>query len=323
MGGAAQTAMAKRRRTILIPHWLLVHPSLMEVWLGTFAGVGARFLLLRNDYRQYPSYPHGRIIHLALGFIAGALGAVAVPALFAKNYTAITFLAMAAQQFRDVRNMERNTLTAIDRQELVPRGAAYIEGIAIVFEGRNYLAIFGAFVTSLVVTLWGWAAGIAACALCLYVAVRFRKGKSIRDVARIEQAPVKVDGPNLLVGDVYIMNVGLNENRDIIERQAIGFVLTPDNDDARVTLANLGQRQAILHDVSTRLGVYRDDGEPALLPMAKLSLATGKLGVLVLPREHDPEKTRAAISGVPLLESAIRRPVEANRRAEEEAVGGG
>lgn len=303
--------------------WLLSHPDLAEVTLGTFVGVGTRYLMLRSDYRQYPSYPHGRIIHLALGLIAGALGAVAVPALFDKNYTAITFLAMAAQQFRDVRNMERNTLTALDAQELVPRGAAYIEGIAVVFEGRNYLSIFAAFLTSLVATLAGWAIGVAVGAGCLYIAIRFRKGKKISDIARVEAAHVKVDGPNLLVGDVYMMNVGLDENRDIIAKQAIGFILTPKSDDAKVTLANLGQRQAILHDVSTRLGVYRDDGEPMLLPMAKLGLSSGKLGVLFLPREHDPEKAFASVSSVPLLESAIRRPAEANRRAEEEAVRGG
>ncbi len=72
--------------------------------MGVLFGVAARFTMLRTDYRQYPTYPHGKIIHLSLGVIAaGVLGAVAVPSLLEKNYTAITFLAMAAQQFRDVR----------------------------------------------------------------------------------------------------------------------------------------------------------------------------------------------------------------------------
>lgn len=300
--------------------WLLVHPDMAGVTIGTAFGVTTRYVMLRSDYRQYPAYPHGWIIHMALGLIAGALGAVAVPALLNKNYTAITFLAMAAQQFRDVRNMERNTLNALDDQELVRRGSAYIEGIAVVFEGRNYLSIFAAFLTSLVVSLAGWAAGVAAGLVCLAAVYRFRKGKTIADVARVEFAPVRVEGPNVLVGDVYMMNVGLDENRDIIAKQGMGFVLTPKNDDAKVTLANLGQRQAILHDVSTRLGVYRDDGEPALLPLARLGLATGKLGLLFLPRELDPQKALRAVLSVPLLESAVRKPVEANRRAQEEAV---
>ena len=57
-----------------------------------------------------------------LGVIAAALGAVAVPAMYKKDFTAITFLTLAAQQFRDVRKMERDTLTQIDSMELVSSG---------------------------------------------------------------------------------------------------------------------------------------------------------------------------------------------------------
>ncbi|MCG5015123.1 YIEGIA domain-containing protein, partial [Collinsella aerofaciens] len=70
-----------------------------------------------------------------------------------------TFLALAASQFRDVRNMERNTLNELDQYELVPRGKTYIEGIAIVFEGRNYLVIFVSFLSTLFYLVWNvWAA---------------------------------------------------------------------------------------------------------------------------------------------------------------------
>ncbi|RKP57398.1 hypothetical protein D7Z26_03575 [Cohnella endophytica] len=288
-----------------------------SVVLGTAFGMATRIIMLRSDYRQYPAYPHGKIIHLALGLIAGALGAVAVPSLYNKNYTAITFLALAAQQFREVRNMERGTLTAIDHLELVPKGAAYIEGIAVVFEGRNYLAILAAFLSSLCALVFNWWSGLIAGAVTLFVVLRFMKGKSITHVATVERATVKFDGPNLYVGDVYMMNVGLDENRTIIEEEGMGFILTPKNDDSKVTIANLGQRQAILHDVSTRLGVYRDDGDPALLPIAKLGLRTGKLGLLVLPREKDDDKAYQAVCSVPLLEAAVRMPTEANRKSTE------
>jgi hypothetical protein len=113
------------------------------------------------------------------------------------------------------------------------------------------------------------------------------------------------------------MNVGLDENREIIKEQGLGFILTPKNDDAKVTIANMGQRQAILHDISTRLGVYRDDGEPGLLPVGKLGLRTGNLGLLVLPREKDADKAYAAVCNVPLLEAAVRMPTEANRKSTE------
>nr|WP_256758222.1 YIEGIA family protein [Cohnella sp. WQ 127256] len=297
--------------------WFHSHKDMSGVIIGSMFGMGARIFMLRSDYRQYPAYPHGKIIHLALGLIAGALGAVAVPALFNKDYTAITFLALAAQQFREVRNMERNTLTAIDHMELVPRGAVYIEGISVVFEGRNYLAIFTAFLSSLFVLLVAWWCGLIVGVLALIVAHVFMKGKKISHIADVEMVDVRLDGPDLYVGDVYMMNVGLEENREIIREQGIGFILTPKSDDAKVTIANLGQRQAILHDVSTRLGVYRDDGDPALMPIGKLGLRTGKLGLLVLPREKDIDKAYQAVSNVPLLEAAVRMPTEANRKSTE------
>ena len=109
--------------------------------VGIVAGVIIRLFMLRSDYRQYPTYLHGKIIHIALGVIAAGLGSIIVPALMQKDYTAITFLTIAASQFREVRNMERNTLTGLDDYELVKRGNTYIEGIAIAFEGRNYLVI--------------------------------------------------------------------------------------------------------------------------------------------------------------------------------------
>lgn len=290
--------------------------------MGTAFGVIARLLMLRSDYRQYPAYPHGKIIHIALGLIASALGSVAVPALADKNYTAITFLTLAAQQFREVRNMERGTLNAIDHLELVPRGSAYIEGISVVFEGRNYLSIFAAFLVSLFVMMSGWRGGLLAGAICIAIVFRFMRGTTIAHIARVERAEVRLEGPNLYVGDVYMMNVGLDENRIIIANEGMGFILTPKNDDAKVTLANLGQRQAILHDVSTRLGVLRDDGDPALLPIGKLGLQSGKLGLLVLPREKDRDKAYKAVTGVPLLEAAVRRPTKANRKSTGESAHG-
>ncbi|MBP1969622.1 hypothetical protein J2Z83_001729 [Virgibacillus natechei] len=65
---------------------------------------------------------NGKIIHLSLGFIAASLGAIAIPAIMEMEFTAVTFLTVAATQFREVRNMERKTLTEVDGFELVSRG---------------------------------------------------------------------------------------------------------------------------------------------------------------------------------------------------------
>ncbi len=61
-----------------------------ELWNRYFGGIAAgfinRWILLRYDYRHYPTYPHGHVTHLALGFIAASLGAVAIPAIAEPDY---------------------------------------------------------------------------------------------------------------------------------------------------------------------------------------------------------------------------------------------
>lgn len=299
------------------------HNVLFGILLGVAFGIIARLLMLRTDYRQYPTYPHGRIIHVALGVIAAALGAVAVPAMYKKDFTAITFLTLAAQQFRDVRNMERETLTKIDSMELVSRGSTYIEGIAMVFEGRNYLVILSALLTSLASLALGLPFGIVMGLLSLLLVNRLKSGKSISHIAKAEIAPVIVNGPDLLVGDIYIMNVGLKENQQIIAERGLGIILNPYNPNGKATLSNLGQRQAILFDLCTILGVYRDDGDPALVPMAKLDIKDGRLAIFLLPHEKDPAKAIAVVERAPILESAVRMPTEAgvNKREGERQHG--
>lgn len=282
----------------------------LGVIVGVFFGVLARIVMLQTDYRQYPTYPHGKIIHISLGVIAAGLGAVAVPALLDKNYTAVTFLGVAAQQFRDVRNMERQTLAKIDEMQLVPRGGTYIEGIAMVFEGRNYLVIFAAFLSTALTIVFGWYWGIAGGVAALLIAVRFKSGKRLGQIADIEPAEVRIDGPDLYVGDIYIMNVGLQETRKAIAKHGVGLILTPKNPGGRITIANPGQRQALLHDVSSVLGVYKDEGEPGLLPMARLNMDDGRMGVFLLPQQRDPHKAQLAAQRVPVLENAVRLPKE-------------
>jgi len=297
-------------------HWLDVyakeHRYLIGVALGVAFGLLSRLLMLRTDYRQYPTYPHGRIIHISLGIIAAALGAIAIPSLYKKDYTAITFLTLAAQQFRDVRKMERDTLTNIDSMELVSRGSTYIEGIAMVFEGRNYLVIFTSMLTSLfAIAINSWAG--AAAGLLSLIAVQFLKsGKSISHIAEVQEAPVRVEGPDLYVGDIYIMNVGLQDDQRIIAERGLGLILRPYNPNGKATLSNLGQRQAILYDLSTILGVFRDSGEPSLVPMAKLDMGNGRLAVLLLPHDRNAAKAIEVARRVPILESAVRMPTEAS-----------
>lgn len=287
---------------------LLANEYVFPLMLGFVFGILCRINLLRTDYRQYPTYPHGKIIHVSLGVIASALGALAIPALLKENYTAVTFLTVAAQQFRDVRNMERTTLGEIDKQELVPRGGPYIEGIAMVFEGRNYLVMFTSLVTTTAMIFFHWWGGIIAGLLTLAISAKLKSGKTLKGIVDVIPAPVRVEGKDLYVGDIYIMNVGLQESQKVIREQGMGYILVPKDANSKVTIAHPGQRQAILHDVATQLGVFTDTGEPSLTPLVKRDLHTGRLGVFLLPQVKDPDRAQSVISAVPILESVFRMP---------------
>ncbi|RXT14043.1 YIEGIA family protein [Ammoniphilus sp. CFH 90114] len=279
--------------------------------MGVVVGVISRLLMLRTDYRSYPTYPHGHVIHIALGVIAAGLGSVAVPAFIEEDFTAVTFLGLAASQFRDVRNMERNTLQQLDNMELVPRGTAYIEGIAMVFEGRNYLVMLSSIVTTASTVFFGWQWGVIIGLVSLFVDKTFMSGKNVADIAKVKQGTVRMEGQHLYVDDIYIMNVGLEDTREKIKKNGVGMILTPKNENGMVTLGNLGQRQAILHDVATVLGVFRDAGEPSLVPLIKRSLEDGRLGIFLLPQMKNVEKIKGTIERVPVLESVYRKPLEA------------
>jgi hypothetical protein len=281
----------------------------LAVVFGVGFGFITRLSMLQSDYRQYPTYPHGYVIHLALGLIASALGAVAIPALLKPDYTAVTFLSLAAQQFRDVRNMERQTLQKLDEMELVPRGYSYIEGIAMVFEGRNYIVIIAALLTSAAVMLTGgWVVGTIIGLLVVVSSSFIKSGKYIGQIGRIYEVPLRMEGPSLYAADIYLMNIGLLENRQLILKNGVGIIIEPIDASSRITISNLGQRQAVLHDVSSILGVTRDSGEPALTPLAKLDLNDGRLGIVVLPQERNVLEVLEIVKRVPVLESAIRKP---------------
>ncbi|MFZ0475885.1 MAG: YIEGIA family protein, partial [Halobacillus sp.] len=239
---------------------------------------------------------------------------IAIPSIMEKEFTAVTFLTLAASQFREVRNMERNTLTEMDSYELVPRGNTYIEGIAVAFESRNYLVIFTSFIVTLCyLAINGWAAlGVAL--VCFVISSQLMSGSKLSDIVTVELSELSFKGAGLYVDNIYIMNIGLPERQDEILKYGMGFILTPRSFSVRSTIANLGQRQAILHDVSVTLGVFRDSGTPALVPLIKRDLNDGRIGVFILPQEKDPVRAKEIISSVPVLENAIQMPSRKRNR---------
>lgn len=274
------------------------------IGLGFLLGSLARVSMLRSDYRQYPTYPHSYASHLFLGLIAALAGAVTVPALLEKEWTAVTFFLLVAQQFREIRSMERDSLKAMEDNELVTRGSDYIENIARVFEARYYVVIFvaasasGGFIMGSVWT--GLLFGGIAFALGALVMGRERLG----DLSVVEEAPLRFDEQNLYVGDVFIINVGLQESRETILQWGLGAMLSPKDDLARDTLASPGQRQAMLHDAAVVLGVRLDRDNPEFSPQAARDLETGKVAIYMMPMEKDQEALIQVLERTPVLESA-------------------
>lgn len=277
---------------------------LVVLLAATAAGFINRVVLLRSDYRQYPSYPHGYLTHLALGFIAASLGAVAVVAIAKPDYVAVTFLVLAAQQFREIRNMERETLGKLEETKLISRGTDYIEGIAKVFEARNYLVIFTALITGMVVQISSWPYAFIAAPLLIILSTRLMSGKTIGDIAEIREATLSFEGAMLKVEDVFITNVGLPQTREKIIKEGLGVMIKPKDDNARLTLDSPGQRMAIVHDVAALLGSKVEIGEPELTPLARKHIDQGYLVLYLVANEPDLDYLIEIVKRVPVLESS-------------------
>lgn len=297
----------------------------LPLLLGTFLGALARLSALRVDYRQYPSYPQGYVIHMSLGILGAFLGTAGPLALAVGDFTAASFLAVAASQFREIRDTERRTLQALEETELIPRGTGYIEGIARVFEARNYLAMavgllfslgyltgpaldFGPFAP--LGGVWtGTLVGLVAAFLTWAGLERYTRGPRLADLADVLPSRIEFDGPMLTVAGVVIMNVGWGPSRERYLNEGLAAEIRPRTAAAKATLANLGQRQAIAHDVIALIGSQHDVGEPEFTPLVRRR-ADGTLVLAVLPAERDMEAFLTAIRQVPILEGSVRKPLQ-------------
>ena len=275
---------------------------------GIVVGFIARWWMLRGDIRQYPTKPNGYLIHLTTGFIASAMGAVAYPAILSKNYVAVTFLALAIQQFRDIRKMEKEALISLDKDSYAPRGASYIDGIAKTFEARNYITMIVSLITTLVAfilkyylkkTILVVIPAIIIGFLASYLLKQYTKGHTLKDIITLQEAPLEFKGgDNLYVGDIYVMNVGLSATRERILKNGIGLILNPNNEDnnEKVILNHEGQRTAIVHECSRLLGLER-------YVSIRRDFDTGRVALMIVPIVKDAQRLKDIILTIPILET--------------------
>ena len=83
-------------------------------FIAIIIGILSRIIMLNLDQKQYPSEPNILLSQIVLASVASALGALLVPALIERSYTSITFLSLAAEQFRQVRENRRNALQHLE-----------------------------------------------------------------------------------------------------------------------------------------------------------------------------------------------------------------
>ncbi len=282
---------------------------------GIISGMIARTITLYVDYRQTPTFPNGVFNSIVTGFIASALGAVAIPALIEKEFTAITFLALATQHFRDIRKTEAESLEKLDHIGFTKRGMAYIDGIAKTYEARHYISLVSALIAVLGMyvvnkeTLYLQVPVGIAMGLATTLIIRHQtKGKSVGDICTVKKGNIRVDGSELYVDDMYVTSVlGTERSKNMFLKQGLAVVVTPKEEGFHITLDNLGQRQAMLFETCRALGVKR-------FSFTRKNYAKGVIIIALVPIINDIDKMISAIKNTPILENSrkIRRIMSAH-----------
>lgn len=277
---------------------------LVIIVTATIIGTLARFLTIKEDFRQYPTYPNGYLIHLVTGFVADALGAVAIPAIMTKNFIAVTFLTLAIQQFRDVRKMEKDSLKDLENTEAAFRGDAYIDGISKTFEARNYFALIVSFTTALTIQLvdhnYIWIniiLGTMTGLIVLFLIKRFSKGKTIGDIADVKEGKIEVKGSELFVDGIFVSNLLGTENAaNMFKKEGLAVIIFPREELFRVALDHFGQRQAALFEATRILGVKR-------YHFTRKDYEKGRIVITLVPIIKDINKLMEAVKNTPVLVS--------------------
>ena len=275
-------------------------------------GIFSRGLVLRITDKQYPSRPQDYLEQIIISGLAAALGAIAFPALIDKEFSALTFFAVAIQQFQGLSQEEQISIENIDESEVVPKGAAYIEEISSTYESRSYISLFSSLVASVlyIYPARAYKLGFLPCtilaiiggAIVGFIFKWYLKRRSIGDIADVVEAKINFDGPILKVNNVYISNIGLEDSRNRYLNQGIAIEVIPKDMKAYGIISDLGQRQAILHNLYIHFGINKDVDEKDLLAITKLDLNKNTLLIPYLPFVKDMDEIMKVVKSTPILE---------------------
>lgn len=280
--------------------------------VALFMGILCRGLVLRVTDKQYPSRPQDYLEQIIISGLAAALGAIAFPALIDKEFSALTFFAVAIQQFQGISQEEKITIENIDKGEVVPKGEAYIEEISSTYESRSYISLFSSLAASVIYiyVARAYKLGFLPCTILAIigasiVGIIFKKyltRQSIGDIADVVEAKINFAGPILKVNDVFINNIGLEDTRNKYLKDGIALEIIPKNMKSYGIVSDLGQRQAILHNLYIHFGINKDVDEKDLLAVTKIDLEKNTLVIPYLPLVKDMNELIKVVKSTPILE---------------------
>ena len=282
--------------------------------VALFLGILCRWLVLRVTDQQYPSRPQDYLEQIIISGLAASLGAIAFPALIDKEFSALTFFAVAIQQFQGISQEEKIAIENIDNSEVVPKGAAYIEEISSTYESRSYISLFSSLVASIIYIYFARAfkLGFLPCtilatigaAIVGFIFRRYLRRNSIGDIADVVEAKINFDGPILKVNDVYIDNIGLEDTRNKYKKEGIAIEIISKDMKAYGIISDIGQRQAILHNLYIHFGINKDVDERDLLAVTKIDLEKNTVVIPYLPLVKDMGELINVVKSAPILEMA-------------------
>lgn len=274
----------------------------LPMTIGILVGLAGRFALMRAGWHEYPTEPHGRIIHGFLGAVAAVLGSLGVASLLTANVTAAVFLAIGGAQFHAVRDLERKLLIQVDKGATIKRGPLYIEGIATAFEARNFLIVLSSAVACLGAAKVGPLYGAVLGLLTVWLTLPLAKGKVIGDIADVTPLDVQAADGETRAGGTLLWTF-----RGAPPTAALALSLQARDIEAWATLQVPGQRQALMHDLTLGVGLA-GDGNGAW-PVVRVDHAGRRLIVATVPdRDVELQAVAGFARQMPVLELALRRP---------------
>lgn len=281
-------------------------------------GMFSRIIMINLDQKQHPTQPNILLSQMVLAFVSSSLGALLVPALIKRSYTSITFLSLAAEQFRKVRENRRNVLQNLEDTQLIKRGSAFIEEIARTYETRNYICIVMSYFTIGIyyIALLEFKIDrnmslIISAALGVILSLIIKKlltRQSIGDIADVVLVDISfVDNSIMQVGDLKgITNLGLQSDRDRYLKRGVGIEIIPKDKNYinAGILFDAGQRQAIVYNIYSRVGLLRDSNEPAFVPLPRRNPKKESIVIAYIPIEKDVDKVIEAVKSCPILSTS-------------------